>query len=197
MTDLLWLALIVVGVSALFSFLVLVSPEKVAGSFDRGTFTLKGRIDQAVAEEYARAGRFETLIVDSYGGEGLAALDIANLMAQHKTVLKIKGHCMSACAEFFMPAAHRVVAIDEPIVAVHGNPILLEQLYIETGAAMPDQCALQQIGLKAIYRKMGRSTALALAQRENLVLKSFKTKFGNKIIYNPNRLQSRRVTTVR
>lgn len=62
-----------------------------------------------------------TIIIYSTGGLGDIALDAAELIRSRGWTVIIFGSCNSACAEYVLPAAKKVVFFDDPLVGFHGN----------------------------------------------------------------------------
>lgn len=138
-------------------------------------FVIDGPITPEVAAAFTATGPFDRLVVTSGGGHGFAALSIAEKMVEWRTVLDIDGLCMSACVEFLVPAAEKVVARRKPVLAVHGNPILLEELYRRQIDKPVPECFEESRATKALYEVRGRSTEMALRQEQVLSLLSFET----------------------
>jgi hypothetical protein len=88
----------------------------------------------------------------------------------------IDGFCASACAEFLIPAASEVTALNHPIVSVHGNPLLIRKLFADYGIEQEPHCIAVAAPLEEIYRQRGRSSQLALAQEQRLGLTKFLAK---------------------
>jgi hypothetical protein len=67
------------------------------------------------------------LVVNSMGGDEKAAIALAETVAKRQLELRVIGTCASACANYLLPAAPRVLL--EGVVAMHGSaPSCLNQL---------------------------------------------------------------------
>ena len=146
--------------------------------FEGRSASLRGEINHDVVDSLIDKGPISELRVSSIGGNGEAALHLANAMLENGTTLTIDGVCSSSCAEFLLPAAARVVARGKPLLAVHGNPLLLQALYERNHHHEDPTCFRDSFSLREIYRVRGLSTELALAQEQKLVLSRFETSFA-------------------
>lgn len=73
-------------------------------------------------------------VIVSRGGYIFQGLKIAEILRQMKNTITIVSICESACAEFILPAAHKLVFWDEPIIGFHLNAISdVELLAQKTG----------------------------------------------------------------
>lgn len=61
------------------------------------------------------------LTVNSFGGQAEAAMEIAGALAQRRLRLVVSGFCMSACANYLLPAATSV-SLDDAVIGLHGSP---------------------------------------------------------------------------
>jgi hypothetical protein len=70
-------------------------------------------------------GQIRSLVVNSFGGEELAAIRIGEEIVRRDITLVVDGACMSACADYlFLPARHRKVA-PYSLVAFHHTSVSL------------------------------------------------------------------------
>jgi hypothetical protein len=70
-----------------------------------------------------------------------------------------------------LPAANRIIAIDEPIIGVHGNPFLMEELYKRKGIRVPDHCKRRPLDwLRTVYSKKNLKEAFFLEEEKRLDL---------------------------
>jgi len=108
-----------------FASLMLFSASVYAGTWtrtDRTTITFEGGID---SDEYTRFEKVfdrevETLIVNSGGGETMAAIKIAKKIYEQKIDVIVRETCLSSCANYIFTAGRRRI-IDNVIVGFHGN----------------------------------------------------------------------------
>ncbi len=105
--------------------LLLFNTTVLAGTWtrtDRTTVTFEGNIEP---DEYSRFEKVfdrevETLIVNSGGGETMAAIKIAKKVYDQKIDVIVRETCLSSCANYIFPAGSRRI-IDNGIVGFHGN----------------------------------------------------------------------------
>lgn len=64
----------------------------------------------------------------SIGGEVFSSLRIATKIQQKKIVLIVDKNCFSACPEFLLPAASKIIFQKKPLIGFHGNPRMKEWL---------------------------------------------------------------------
>ncbi|WP_457422159.1 hypothetical protein [Roseateles sp. P5_E7] len=90
----------------------------------QGEWLLRGKIDLAVAEaleqRLAQGPAPSALRVNSYGGDERAAIRIANLIAKHQLPVIVDGVCGSACANYLLAPAPKVMV--DGLVLMHGSP---------------------------------------------------------------------------
>lgn len=109
----------------LFAGLLFLGLDAFAGEWTRvddATLKFSGIIE---VDEYDRFrplfdGKVRQLIVDSGGGETMAALKIAADLHEANLEVSVEGLCLSSCANYFFSAAARKV-IRKGIVGFHGN----------------------------------------------------------------------------
>lgn len=93
-----------------------------------GDWILRGRIDmaaaQALQQRLQRAPAPEVLRITSFGGNERAAIAMADLIATHRLPVIVDTVCASACANYLLPAAPRVLV--DGLVLMHGSPASCE-----------------------------------------------------------------------
>ncbi len=83
-----------------------------------------GCIDQQSAEVVIRAldrRPLASLLVRSNGGAVNAAVEVAEVLARHRTRMVIRGQCLSSCANYWLPAAGSVDVEDGSAIGFHGD----------------------------------------------------------------------------
>ena len=83
-----------------------------------------GCITQTTAEALIRvieANPSLPVVIRSEGGAVNAALDVAQVMARHRTRLIIRGQCLSSCANYWVPAAGTVDVELDGVIGFHGD----------------------------------------------------------------------------
>lgn len=91
---------------------------------DTSCFFIDGKLSQShVDGVLERAEGLDVVIVRSIGGRIGYAREIASVIFENDVDVVILDECSSACFDFLVLAAKSVTALNEPIVAIHGNPI--------------------------------------------------------------------------
>jgi hypothetical protein len=98
--------------------LILLLPVNIAQSEE---VRLDGAIDAHTTELLSRLKRGDTLVVNSPGGNGLLALVLARRVQDLELNVRIDGRCMSACADFLLPAAKQILLGHGAVVGLHGS----------------------------------------------------------------------------
>ena len=78
-------------------------------------------IDKKALRSFQKLKPASVVRMSSRGGwpEGI---DIGNFIFENKISLQIEEECLSACAEYLLPASKSVNFIGSPLIAVHRNP---------------------------------------------------------------------------
>ena len=88
-----------------------------------------GRIDENfLIQVQQRPTEVNSLTVVSFGGKTSYGIKIAREVFNNKLELSIAEVCLSACAEYLLPAAKNIHLIDQPLIGYHRNPIILKHL---------------------------------------------------------------------
>jgi len=86
---------------------------------------LEGRIDASTPEALTNRIRetpgIRVLEINSFGGDAIAAMRIAQILKTSRLSLRIAGFCMSGCANYLLPAARSVILVNATI-GFHGSP---------------------------------------------------------------------------
>jgi hypothetical protein len=100
----------------------------------------RGRITPELVALVDQAEPAFTLVIDSKGGNGLAAIQAGHILRQKKAKLVIDGACSSSCAEFLLPGSRAVDVRGDAIVALHGSFIADRALSIERYGPSEGEC---------------------------------------------------------
>lgn len=73
-----------------------------------------------VREAFA-ANTLSSIVIDSGGGDVEAALEIAALVRDHRLDVRVRGACLSSCANYIFPSGQRKFIVRGAIVAWHGS----------------------------------------------------------------------------
>lgn len=84
---------------------------------------LKGMITEQSGEDFARhiSRTPKYVIVDSQGGSIRPAIHIARLLHDYALPLVISERCYSSCANYLIPAASELIALEGSLVVLHGH----------------------------------------------------------------------------
>ena len=100
----------------------------------KGALVFSGCINDPIAERFIVEinKNPKDIIIQSTGGDALAAIRMAKAIYKNNSSLVIRGVCYSACANYLMPAAKNVVVEDGAIIGYHGDiRILGKQQFID------------------------------------------------------------------
>tara|TARA_R110002049_G_scaffold54235_4_gene151099 strand:+ start:1797 stop:2645 length:849 start_codon:yes stop_codon:yes gene_type:complete len=91
---------------------------------DGVTLEISGRVNADLADcvEALLGLEIETVIVTSPGGETFAGRRIGNRIGDQPRTLVVRDRCLSSCANYFVPAAHRLVLEPGAVIGLHGTP---------------------------------------------------------------------------
>lgn len=96
-----------------------------------------GRISPSAAAEFLRLlldRNITRLVITSHGGNVSAALEMALALHERQLDIEVPSACLSSCANYIFPAAHRKTLGKPDAVAWHGN--MAHVLYLQqTGQA--------------------------------------------------------------
>lgn len=94
------------------------------------TLSFSGYIGHGSAAGYQRVitNKIKNVIVNTGGGDVNEAIAIATDIYDRKLKVTVHGFCLSACANYFLPAAREVV-LDDGFIGVHGNITSCVKLY--------------------------------------------------------------------
>lgn len=85
-----------------------------------------GKIDKTTAKKFknyltSSGNNKKTLFISSQGGDMESALDISDLILSNEIDVNIQDYCLSACANYILPAAHRATIGKDSILGWHGS----------------------------------------------------------------------------
>lgn len=92
---------------------------------------INGRVDASLASTVEQAPMGSRLEVNSLGGDASAGAVIARDIFDRKLDLIVNASCVSACAEFMIPAARTVTFGPRAIVGFHLNDFAFQALALE------------------------------------------------------------------
>lgn len=74
-------------------------------------------------EKFINNNDIKYVYIDSQGGDGEAAIDMAEFIARHDLTLVVDGLCGSACAQVLFVAAKKKMVLPESVVLVHAPAV--------------------------------------------------------------------------
>jgi hypothetical protein len=118
--------------------------------------------------------------VNSIGGKEEISLDVAEIISNKNATIVVEDYCLSACAEFILPAAKKIVFQNYSIVGFHGNPVITEK-YININRPDGSQfCNFESaVRMRKLYRKWNANIDFWKLQIGYLV--------AEKLLINPHR----------
>lgn len=82
---------------------------------------VSGPTDERMVDCFISADNVETVMITSAGGSVRSAIDIGRRLRSLEAELVIADHCESSCANYLIPAAHRVRILPEARLVLHGS----------------------------------------------------------------------------
>lgn len=106
------------------------------------------------------------LILQSPGGDVFSALDIAQRFEGRRMTMRVRGRCSSACANYFLPLAGRIVVEPGALIEIHGSadPWTVDRFLTSDEAEMRTQGVAQADVAVRIERARIKLTALVERQ---------------------------------
>ena len=140
------------------------------------------RIDETYADIVADLpNNTDTLIIYSQGGNTDAAYKTAQIIINKKYSIKVAEICLSACAEYLLPAATEIELIREPLIGYHRNPILLRYLADKNGVRNLEHCKMNRDKkLLKLLSDTGKTTAAWKETVKRLNLMSYRPIYRDK-----------------
>jgi len=88
-----------------------------------GVLAFSGCINEPIADRFIVEinNKPRVVLIQSTGGDALAAIRMAKAIYKNNSSLVIRDICYSACANYLMPAAKNVVVEDGAIIGYHGD----------------------------------------------------------------------------
>ncbi len=154
------------------------SPPSAASS-DRGVYVdgtdivLQGATDEVMVREFMRTVKStptaRAVRITSAGGNGPAAIKIANLIYDRNLIVKVDQYCISSCAQFILASGRKKEIGKDSVVGFHGTSTALQQILLRSrladGAKHFDYAASAE---KSLYRKIGVDDSFLLSSDQYL-----------------------------
>lgn len=88
-----------------------------------GLICLYGSISSATMRTLMEERPLRTIVVDTEGGDTLAAMELGLALRKDRAALVVDGTCFSSCANYLVPAASdRLTVLDGSLIGIHGSP---------------------------------------------------------------------------
>lgn len=122
-------ALVVIIAALLVGLSLFQSPDRLSDLF---VGRVSGGVDQAFVSRLDSVSKSRSKIkISSGGGEASAGWQAGAIVAQRDLELVIDGACLSACAEFLLPAAKSIEVDSQTLIGLHGNDFIFAALASE------------------------------------------------------------------
>lgn len=94
------------------------SPECIKRS--EGIFCIKGIISSKTVDEIKNIKKLSRVIVDSEGGDADSAMSVGRKIFNDGATVEVKSKCISACANYIVPAARYLELNEDSFIVIHG-----------------------------------------------------------------------------
>ncbi len=95
-------------------------PTSNCSSKSEGIFCINGPISSKTVNEMRGIKKISRLIVNSEGGDADSAMAIGRRIFKDGATVEVKSKCISACANYIVPAARYLELNDHSYVIIHG-----------------------------------------------------------------------------
>ena len=121
----------------ILTFRLLVAALVLTGCARSQSVFIRSSIDSSLYDHIREldADRYEIKIT-SGGGLSYPAIKLGVYLLDKKVHLKVQDYCLSACAEFLLPAADEIRFVDNPVVGFHWSPLMTYHQYVRVGAEL-------------------------------------------------------------
>ena len=118
---------------------------------------LSGKLNEEhVQKLYGAIGEIDLAVINSGGGRVDYGRRIGAFLHEHELPLMVAGECSSACAEYIMPGAQYVLALDGAIFKFHGNSLITRDIAYVRGYSIEARCPWKGLDwLEYIYSVKG------------------------------------------
>lgn len=125
-----------------------------------------GPIDRRSADEIISAinsdSSLRTLMITSAGGQMPDALRIAEAVHDHQLDVAVRGYCISACAQYILPAGRYKRIEENSIVGFHGSPTMALRLFENVGHEGAAVFRQQSNATNEFYGRLGLSPEILI-----------------------------------
>ncbi len=97
----------------------------------RNILCLTGKITDLKAPPENEFRKYSIVYVSSNGGNGRSAIAIGLELKKNNAYLIVDGPCVSACANYIVPAGLQLYMTDRSIIAMHGSPARNSNDYVD------------------------------------------------------------------
>mgnify|MGYP001802197928 CR=1 FL=1 len=128
---------------------------------------IQGRLSEDhVSTLKERIHDIDYVVINSRGGMAYYGRQIGIVLYNHNKPLYVIGECSSSCAEYILPGAPIVFAVNNPDFFLHGSTLINRNIAYERGFEISDTCPWNSIKwLNFIYEKRGLNPGFAQIQR--------------------------------
>lgn len=135
---------------------------------------INGRIDKTLHASLMKKDlRGFTLKVNSHGGEVKYAALIAKKLSKENVSVSINKQCISACVEFFLPAASTIDFKGEPLIGIHWGSVLNFRQMERYGGQI-NKCDLTNLRIQeGLFRGKGLNLDFWLETEKRLIVSRY------------------------
>lgn len=122
------------------------------------TISLYGNLEESIDKiiETVDWSAIEKIVIRSSGGLELAAIKLGKVVQRHALTVEVDGYCMSACAQYVLPAAQKVIMRDGSFISFHFSVFsAVKRSKIFEGSSTVQNIAAE---VEAYYRSLGQNT---------------------------------------
>lgn len=118
---------------------------------------LSGKLNKEhVQKLHGAIGEIDLVVINSGGGRVDYGRRIGEFLHEQDLPLMVAGECSSACAEYIMPGAQYVLALEGAIFNFHGNSLIARDIAHDRGYTIEARCPWKGLDwLEYIYSVKG------------------------------------------
>lgn len=118
---------------------------------------MSGEIDKLLVDKLETQNQIHAeILIHSTGGNPDPSLRFAELIIKSKNSIVVNGDCISACAEYVLPAASSIEMRNDPLIGFHWNAMMIEELMRNTATKDVEYCEFRDSKkLRQLQKNMG------------------------------------------
>lgn len=153
----------------------LIANLSLSGCMAKTNITYIGSLRQTAVKEIVHSNsHLRHLTITSKGGLTNEAYKIAMKIIEDKTTVEVQLLCLSACAEYLLPAAHEIIFTDDPLIGYHWNPLIIAEYLGKYYDRDIEYCdAVGDVELRQLLKQTNKNTEFWKIVLERLELTEF------------------------